>query len=125
MLRPPHLTGATKIAKPGSGPTAPLEGYFDKGIWARARDFAQKDAVADAGAILRGKDKANETLRWTAVRSKRDRTLEKFRCSRHIWACLTCARCDAVAHQPCCVGTLFLVLRCTHAGTLRRRHRKC
>jgi hypothetical protein len=68
------------VAKKGVPPSEPLEGYFEKGVWARARAFAQADATVDATAALRGRDAAARevnVLKWTAIRSKRDRTLER------------------------------------------------
>ncbi len=74
--------GATKVEKPGVLPSEPLERYFDKGIWARAKAFAMEDATKDASHTLHTRGAAEReaaTLKWTALRSKRDRTVERFR----------------------------------------------
>ena len=88
------------MAKSGALPTEPLERYFDKGVWARAKDFAMKDATMDADAILRGRDKAaraNEVLKWTAIRAKRDRTLEKYRWAVHEALCMSTVPPDSLS----------------------------
>lgn len=70
------------MEKPGVLPSEPLERYFDKGIWARAKAFAMEDATKDASHTLHTRGAAEReaaTLKWTALRSKRDRTVERFR----------------------------------------------
>ena len=88
---------------PGELPTEPLERYFDKGVWARAKQFAQADATVDATAVIRGRDsaaRANEVLKWTAIRAKRDRTLEKYRyCT-----------CTACLQPVCLLGVVVALL---------------
>jgi hypothetical protein len=74
-----RLSGASQVTPL---PTAPLEPYFEPAVWARARTFAQADAMEDASHVMADRLQAkrdDDVRKWASKVAQRDRAVERYR----------------------------------------------
>ena len=68
------------LSKKAAAPIDPLQGYFDKTIWQKAKAFAYQDACADADVLLASKHavaREKSVQRWASLTAARDRAMER------------------------------------------------